>query len=147
MVMQLFDWHADIGYTMKSLYGNLVHPDGVLMTGEKKTVFRPYTLKELNQRFSAAGFMAFNDEGLNHSLKWWLIENFGTRSSFEKDDPADKVFDLYRWVQNGRQWKEGVQIFNSYFPNPPLQEMFEYGETPVLRKKLEFKLMMTINNL
>lgn len=147
-VMQNFDWHTDIGYTMKSLYGNMVYADnGELLTDQKKAFFRAYTLKEINSLVEAPSFMAFNDEGLNPSMKWWLMDNFSTRSRFESDEPSDKVFDLWRWMDNGRQWDEGVKVFKTYWRNPHLQEMFDCGETPVLRKKMEFKLMQTINNL
>lgn len=146
-IMNTFDYKQGIGYTMKSLYGNMVYPDGPFLTDQKKTVFKQFKLAELRKRLNEPTFMAFNDEGLNNSLKWWLVENFGTRSRFEKDEPSDKIFELYHWTKNGRQWDEGVKLFKMYWTNPHLQEIFEHGENPVLRKKMEHKLMMTIENL
>lgn len=147
-IMQLFAWHTDIGFTMKSLYGNIVYAENnVNLTNQKRTIFRNFTLEEINKRLEEPTFMSFNDDGLNNSLKWWLIDNFRSRSRFEKDYPSDLVFDLYMWKLNGKKWDDGVKVFGKYWSNPHLQELCECGETPVLKKKMEFKLMQTINKL
>lgn len=146
--MQQFAWQTDIGFTMKSLYGNIVYAENnVLLTDQKRTIFQSLTLKPIAERLAIPTFMSFNDDGLNNSLKWWLIDNFRSRSQFEKDYPQDKVFDLYFWEKNGRPWADGVAAFKKYWKNPHLQEMFDIGETPVLRKKLEFKMNQLIGNL
>jgi len=146
-IMNTFDYRQGIGYTMKSLYGNTVYPDAPFLTDQKVKIFKNYTLSDLRSMLSAPMFMSFNDQGINNSLKWWLIETFCQRSSYEKDDAPDRVFELHNWFTNGKSWSDGVQIFRKYHHHANLQRMFDMGETTALRKKLEFKLMQTINEL
>ena len=146
-IMEQFNYKDDIGYTMKSLYGNVMYPDGQFLTGQKRTVFKYYKFDELEERLAAPDFMSFNDQGLNNSLKWWLISRFSAKSQFEKDTPEDRIFDLFFWQQNGYQYNEGVEIFGRFLKYKNLYKMFKTGETKVLRKKLNFKLKQTIKAL
>ena len=147
-VMQIFDYKTEPGLTMKSLYGNMVYAEnGVRLTNEKRTIFRNYKLAEIRTLLQPVQFMSYNDAGLNNSLKWWLMETFPTQSCFEKSLPTEILFELYNWQVTGKTWENGVEIFKNYFKNPHLRDLFEEGETPVLRKKLEFKLQLTINQL
>lgn len=143
-----FNYADGIGYTMKSLYGNLVYKDmGVLLKNEKKTIFKNYTLSEINERLQGVRFMSFNDYGLNKSLKLWLIENFGQQSKYEKDLPADRILETYLWKKNGENYIEGVKLFTKYVKNRNLCKLFQSGESEVLRKKLAYKLNLTLNEL
>ena len=147
-VVERFDYKTAPGLTMKSLYGNVVYAEsGVLLTDQKRTVFKNFILNELNNRLAPATFLSFNDDGLNNSLKWWLIDSFRSKSRYEADYPEDRVFDLYWWKMNGRPWDMGVQLFEKYHKHYNLTQMFRMGETPMLRKKLEYKLMQTIHGL
>lgn len=146
-IIKMFDYQNDIGYTMKSLYGNVMYPDGPFLTSQKRTIFHHYTLDQIERRLTGPTFMSFNDHGLNRSLKWWLIDNFPERSSYEKNDADDRILDLHHWYHNGRDWDLGVSIFNRHYRHVNLKQMFAMGETPVLRKKLEYKLMQTIKEL
>ncbi|MCY1720173.1 hypothetical protein OU798_07455 [Prolixibacteraceae bacterium Z1-6] len=148
-IVEQFNYKDDIGYTMKSLYGNVMYPDAPFLIDQKRTVFSHYTVEQLNERLAAADFMSFNDLGLNRSLKWWLIENFTSKSRFEKDYPKDRIFDLYLWQLNGCDYKAGVELFCQHNKNrhKNLQQMFRMGETETLRKKLNFKLNTTIKEL
>jgi hypothetical protein len=146
-IMDRFDYQEGIGYTMKSLYGNALYPDGEFLTDQKKKIFKGYMLAEIKKLMATPMFMSFNDNGLNRSLKWWLIENFPGSSRYENNDAEDRIFDLYHWYLNGKPWHDGKRIFEKYYNHKNLQRLFEQGESPVLRKKMEYKLMQTINEL
>jgi len=146
-IMGRFNYSEGIGYTMKSLYGNAMYPDGEFLTDQKKKIFKNYPLSALRSMLSAPMFLSFNDQGLNHALKWWLIDTFYERGRYEKNDPEDKVFDLYNWILNGKPWDDGKRIFAKYYKHVNLMRLFEMGETDVLRKKMEFKIMQTIKEL
>jgi hypothetical protein len=146
-IMGLFDYTKDIGYTMKSLYANVSCEGGVLLENQKKTIFHAYNLQEINQRLAEPFFMSFNDDGLNTSLKWWLIDQFTNRSEYEKDGPQDLTFDLYNWVHSGQEYKSGVEVYAKYFKHKNLIELFRKNETQFLRDKLNFKLNQLIKTL
>lgn len=144
-VVSRFNYQEGIGYTMKSLYGNLVYKDnGLELTTEKKVIFKRYTLKEIYERLQGAMFMSFNDDGLNDSLRWWLIENFSSKCRYEKDRPVDRVFDIYFWTVNGMKYSQGVEVFCRWFKHRNMIEMLRRGETQTLRDKLEYKLTHAI---
>ena len=147
-VVRRFNYAEGIGYTMKSLYGNLVYKaKGVLLTNEKKTIFKNYTVEQIHDRLKDATFMSFNDGGLNNSLKWWLIDSFSSKCKFEKYVPDDRIFDLYFWMLHGKKYKEGVELFEKWNKHKNLIEMFKSKDSEYLRKKLNYKLMQTINEL
>ncbi|MFW5831564.1 MAG: hypothetical protein ACOCVA_04885 [Prolixibacteraceae bacterium] len=146
-IVKQFDYQNDIGYTMKSLYGNVEYPDGPFLTDQKKTVFKNYSLEDLKTRLSAPTFMSFNDDGLNKPLKWWLISNFPSKSKYENNQADDVMFDLYFWQLNGKAFDRGVEIFEENFKHPNLLRLLKMGETPVLRDKLNYKLMKYIREL
>lgn len=140
-IMNSFNYGFEIGLTMKSLYGNSEYSDsGVLITKEKQTIFRNYTLQELNERLSNCQFMAFCDQGLNNSLIYWLWSKFPDQSEYESDDIQEKIIDVYSWLESSRDFTEGVELFKKYLKGNNLLDLFEDGETPRLRKKLEYKL-------
>lgn len=143
-----FDCKTGIGLTMKSLYGNSVYPEtGVLLQDEKKTIFQRYNLAQIKERLIPAQFMSFNDDGLNDSLKWWLIDSVPNQCAFEIDKPSDRIFDFYYWMQNGEQYKEGVAVFKKHFKHKNLIEMFETKESEYLRTKLNYKLHQYLKEL
>jgi len=146
-IIPVFNYQDDIGYTMKSLYGNVMYPDGPFLTDQKKTVFRNYTLSQLNKRLGTCTFMSFNDQGLNHSLKWWLMEYFPEPSSYEKTLPREKIIDLWHWNKQGRPYKFGVELFERYYHHKNLIRLFKMGETKSLRKKLDYALTQRIKGL
>lgn len=141
-VMTNFDFKDGIGLTMKSLYGNLMYAGKgvrVKLKGQKRTVFHNYTLHQLDERLAVCDFMSFNDQGLNRSLKRWLFRNFPQPSTFEKDDISDRIIDIARWFEGDRDYQEGVALFKKYMKGVNLIRLFEEGETPGLRRKLEYK--------
>lgn len=143
-----FDYKNGIGLTMKSLYGNVVYgTTGTILTGQKKTIFKHYKLQEIDKRISGAQFISFNDQGLNDSLKWWLIDQFPNHCKYENSEPQDRIFDIYKWMKNGMPYQEGVAIFRKYFKHKNLIEMFENRETESLKTKLRYKLKQSVSEL
>ena len=77
----------------------------------------------------------------------FLFDHFSERSRYEKNDPCELIFDLYRWEKQNRPYQAGVQIFNTYFRGNNLKHLFNSHETPVLKQKLDFKLQLQIKSL
>jgi hypothetical protein len=144
-IFSQFDYSEGIGLTMKSIYGNSVsNCPGKLLGDEKKTVFKFYSYQQLDHHLSVCGFMSFNDQGLNNPLKTWLYNKFPFRSKWETTDIEDKVIEIIEWLAGSRDYDEGVRIFNKYLNGVNLSKIFEMGETPSVRKKLEYKLTNTL---
>ena len=148
-VVRRFDYAEGIGYTMKSLYGNLAYKDkGVELTAEKRTIFKHYTFEQICKRLEEPMLMSFNDDGLNNSLKWWLIENFSGECKYEKDVAEDRIFDLFFWTKQGKNYEDGVAFYEKWFNKQMnLVRLFKSGNSEYLRKKLDYKLMQLINEL
>jgi len=147
-VMAPFPIGEGKGLTMKSLYGNVVYGDtGQQLDGEKQTVFANYTTDQLNNRLERCQFMAFNDSGLNPSLKVWLYNRFAEISRWETTDLSDRYIEIARWLAGPRDFKEGAALFEKYLSGANLIKMFKAGEREYLRKKLEFKLIHSISDL
>ena len=147
-VISRFNYSEGSGLTMKSLYGNSVYSKSrKRLKGEKKKVFMEYSLNELEKRLEDCGFMSFNDDGLNKALKIWLYRKFPERSHFELTNIEDRTIEMYRWLDKGRDYDEGVRIFEKYLHGANLIRMFRSGNNEILRKKLEFKLTNAISEL
>lgn len=151
-VMQQFDYAANIGYTFRSLYGNSLELPAVPILNQKTVIFKNHTFDQINAKTLNLNFVGYNDQGLNDSLKWWLIDHFPDKCRYEITEPnnnhsEDRIFDIYFWVRNGKQYAEGVAIFAKYFKHKNLIEMFKDRETENLRSKLNYKLMQTIKEL
>jgi hypothetical protein len=146
-VMANFDYASDIGYTFRSIYGNALKLPAISIKGRKITVFKFLQLAEIKSKSAGIKFVGYNDQGLNNSLKWWLIENFPNKSKYEIDLPEDRIFDVFFWVKRGMPYQEGVQIFKKYYKHQNLIKIFESHESEHLQIKLRYKLMQTINEL
>jgi hypothetical protein len=135
-VMKNFPYQEGIGLTMKSLYGNSHYSDsGVLLSDQKKTVFKYYTKSQLDQRLAECGFMSFNDFGLNDALKIWLDETFSERSTWELSASEDRILEITRWLKSDRDYMEGVKLFEKYLKGANLINILRSGETNTLRTK------------
>ncbi len=147
-VMSRFEFREGAGLTMKSLYGNSVYAEtGKILEGEKKTVFENFTRDQLTDRLSECGLMAFNDSGLNQSLKVWLYRKFPERSKWETTDADDRTLAILKWMDTGKDYREGVSIFVKYMHGTNLIKLFRNAPSESLRKKLEYKLINTISEL
>ena len=146
-VMAEFDWHEGIGLTFRSIYGNIMQLPAEHLTTQKKTVYKNYTFKELEKLTEAAQFVGYNDQGLNRSLIYFLWKNFQEKSIFETTEIKDRTVEICNWLEGDRDYDSGVQLFKKYMHGINLIKMFESGETPGLRRKLEFKFEMIYNEL
>ena len=146
-VMEKFDYASDIGYTFRSLYGNSLNLPAIPILNQKVTIFKFYTLAEINAKTLNINFVGYNDSGLNDSLKWWLIDNLPNKCKYEVDRPQDRIFDIYFWIKKGKPYQEGTAIFKKYFRHKHLAEMFGDRETENLKSKLNYKLMQSIKDL
>jgi hypothetical protein len=145
--MEKFDYAADIGYTFRSLFGNYCELPAIPIQGQKITVFKFHTVDQINTRSLNINFIGYNDQGLNDSLKWWLIDRFPKKCKYEASLPSDKIIEIYSWMQKGKQYQQGVAIFSKYFKHQNLKMMFSERDTPGLREKLNYKLMQLTRQL
>jgi hypothetical protein len=146
-VMRQFDFQKEIGYTFRSLYGNYFKLPATPVSKRKVTVYKYYTLEQLNDRIQNTPFVGYNNQGVNSSLKWWFMENFPQRSKYEINRPRDRITDLFTWQKNGMDFKEGVEVFEKYYKHVNLLRLFKTGETTTLKNKLVYKLSRTIKEL
>lgn len=146
-VMGQFDYKEDIGYTFRSLYGNCLELPAIPVLGKKITIYENYKVSLLCEKTKNIAFVGYNDRGLNGAFKWWLIDAFPEKSKYEKNHPDDRIFDLYFWEKNGCRYADGVSVFRKYYHHKNLLRMFEMGETEVMRKKLNFKLNMSLKEI
>ena len=146
-VMKQFDYASGIGYTFRSLYGNSLELPAIPIHNQKITVFKLYTLAEINTKTLNINFIGYNDQGLNDSLKWWIIDNFPNKCKYETDRPLDKIFEIYFWIKKGKPYEEGTVIFAKYFNHKNLIEMFRTRETENIKSKLNYKLMQSIKEI
>ena len=146
-VMQQFNFRFGIGLTFRSLYGNTLAIPAIPVDGQKITVYKSYTLAQLNQRLITP-FVGFNDLGLNPSFKFWMLSNFPETSSYEKQPiTGDKIADMVHWINSGKKYSIGVQIFRNHYKSRHLNRLFSEFATPALESKLNFKLNQYINQL
>ncbi len=146
-VMFQYDFGKDIGYTFRSLYGNSLKLPAIPVANHKVTIFKFYKIHDLKLKSQNINFLGFNDQGLNDSLKWWLIENFPNKCKYENSEPQDRIFELFFWMKRGMPYQEGVTIFKKYFRHKNLIGMFENRETESLKTKLKYKLKQSISEL
>jgi hypothetical protein len=146
-IMARFDYATGIGLCMKSLYGNIVYPDGPELNDEKKTVFRFFNLEELKIRLRNAVLVSYNDDGLNPSLKVWLHTSFPDPSPWEVGKLSDSVIEIFSFLQGDLDYETGRQLFEKYCVGANMKKLFSHGETPQLKRKLIYKLKRKIEDL
>lgn len=145
-VISRFDYEKDTGYTIKSLYGNVIHPDGPELKGQKVIVFRPYVLQDIKDRVRNRTFIAFNDAGLKVALKQWLYGQFPKPSKYEKQGEEDPFFDIVRWVTSTeKDFTTGCVLFDKYGKSKKTKKYLSKGESAVRYMKLEHKLKELLN--
>lgn len=145
-VMSKFDYEKDTGYTMKSLYGNVIHPDAPRLNGQKVVIFRPYILQDIRIKVKNRSFVAFNDDGLKPAFKTWLYINFPKPSKYEKTGTQDPFFDIIEWVSSDqRDFAAGCRIFDKHGKSKRTKKFLSKGESIVRYQKLEHKLRELLN--
>lgn len=146
-IMAGFDYAKDIGYTFRSIYGNSLKLHALPVIGQKITIFKYFKLDEIKFKTMDINFVGYNDQGLNQSLKYWLIEQFPEKCKYENTEPQDRITDTFLWFKNGMQYREGVTIFKKYYKHKNLIHMFESMESDKLKAKLKYKLSQSISDL
>lgn len=146
--MAQFDYADDIGYTFRSLYGNYYNLPAVHLEGQKVTLYQYCKVSEIEKRVESASFVGYNDSGLNNSLKYWMLLNFGKQSEFESNNNFDdRVADIAQWDSNGRDYDLGVKIYNRWFHTSNLSRILANNHTQSLETKLNFKLTQYLLDL
>ena len=147
-IMAQFDYHNDVGYTMKSLYGNMEYAtDSRPNDGYKVKVFEYFTIDQINARIAGAHMLAINDAGINNHLKLWLYQQFPEPSPVETTPLQDKIIEIAHWENTGQDYSKGVEIYNKYFNNRNLSHLFAMANTKAAQKKLNYKLTEKLRNL
>jgi hypothetical protein len=145
-VMKLFSYAKDTGYTMKSLYGNVVHPDAPELHGRKVVIFRPYVLKDIIEKVKGRGFVAYNDDGLKMPMKQWLYSQFPGPSRYELKGQEDPFFEIIRWVISPeKDFDSGCLIFDKFGKSRKTKKYLSKGESRVRYEKLEHKIFELLN--
>jgi hypothetical protein len=146
-VISQFNYEKNTGYTMKSLYGNVVHPDGPLLTNEKTVIFRPYVLKDIEERVKVPTFLSFNDDGLKPALKNWLYLNFPESSKYEKSGIAmEPYFEIMNWLNSPeKDFRTGMAIYDKYGTAKKVKKYLSKGESTARYMKLEHKIRELLN--
>lgn len=143
-VLQKFDYEKT-PYTMKSLYGNIVHPDAPRLKHQKVTLFRPYSQEDIRKKTLGKAFVAYNDDGLKIALKIWLYQHFPEKSKYEKT-AEDPFFDLVKWVLSPKKdFQSGCELYDKYGLSKRTKKYMKRGESKVRYIKLEHKLRELLN--
>lgn len=145
-----FDFEKGIGYTMKSMYGNVIHGQSATrLNGEKVTVFVPMTAKQILEHVKDAQFIAFNDGGLRAEFKLWLCRNFPAASSFEKvSQTMDPFMEVYTWlISADHDFRSGVNLFEKYGKSRKVKKYLTKAESTARYMKLEHQLRELLNYL
>lgn len=147
-IVSQFDYEQDVGYTTRSIYGNVAYRKATLLSWEKLTLFKPYTLADIRRKTYMPLFVAYNDQGLNRSLKFWLAEQFPEPSRYETGNVSCLFYELAQWHHSGRPWEAGSRIYISHMRKKAnMVRLFSGLETPKLKHKLDFKLNLMIKEL
>lgn len=143
-----FNYDKNTGYTMKSLYGNVVFKEAPQLNGEKVTLFRPYTTKDLVIKTSNCAFASFNDVGLTPMLKEWLWDILPEPSKFEKPIEQDPSFEIIKWLKSTeKDYEAGVLLYEKYGRAKRAMKYFSKEESKNRYLKLEHKLKELLNYL
>ena len=135
-IMKMFDYGKGKGYTMKSLYGNMVYGKGAPIGSVKKVIFKPYRLEEYDQKFSDCTFASVNDHGMTPYYKRWVYSKFPDASSFEKD-PENKSLTALKWFNSDRDIDTGISIYQQYGPSGNVKKYFQRHRYSLKIQKLE----------
>ncbi|MFA5816200.1 MAG: hypothetical protein WC865_11320 [Bacteroidales bacterium] len=145
--MSRFDYASGIGLCMKSLYGNIYYPDAPCLAEQKKTVFKSYTLDELNLRFEKPILLSFNDQGLNDSLKIFLYQNFSLPSPLETCILEDRIIEIYRASRESFSYELARDTYLKHFKNNNMKAVFISDRANRFENKLKYLLEQKLTGL
>jgi hypothetical protein len=140
-----FDYHLDIGYCTRSMYGNIhLAQSAIPLEGQKERIFKYHTIAQVKQKAKTALFFSYNDMGLNKSFKIWLAQQFPFQSPFENSDITDEIHTVTLWFLNGCDYQQGATIFQKFRRHNNLNFLFQSRYSDVLHKKMKYQLEKTI---
>lgn len=144
-----FDFEKNIGYTMKSLYGNVIYgKDGKRLNGEKVTIFKKMTTHEIKRHCIRAMFVAVNNAGLNASFKEWLYEVFPDPSRYEAGGSTREGFiEIIDWLNGDKDYAKGSELFVKYGKSRKIKKFISKHETMGRQMKLEHHMKELLNYL
>jgi len=139
-----FPFDKDIGLCPKSLYGNLAVSWDTMKQIKDPTIFQKKSLEKIKAQFekSEIPHVAYNDDGLNANLKYYLHKAFPEKSNFEKYDlTLDPSVLIKKYLEKEKpDYQEGVELYNLYGKNKNIKKLLRKGETNRTREKLMWKL-------
>lgn len=135
-VIKEFDYQKHTGYTMKSLYGNVVNENPVKY--QEQSIFRPYIIKQIEEMVGGRYFFSYNDAGLTTYLKQYLLERFPEPSRFEKTTVREQTVDIFNWFRSARHYDKGVELLIRYSRSKNTRALFsrDYYNFNKLESKL-----------
>lgn len=141
-VMALFDFEDHIGYTFRSLYGNVMELPSIHLDGQKVTIYRHYDTDTLREYVHDAWFVGYNDSGLNASLKLWLKHTFPEKSKYERPTiEVTKSEAVAKWFASGCDYLDGIAIFARFTErNKPFVKYLQSRHNEVSEKRLKIAL-------
>ena len=145
--MTRFDYASGIGLTMKSLYGNIHCAKAPCLEQQKKTVFKHFTIDQLQQRFEKASFLSFNDDGLNDSLRVFLHQNFRLPSPLETGPMEDKIIEIYIACRESLSYGYALETYLKYSKNNNLKMLFKSDRNNRFDNKLKYLLEQKLIDL
>ena len=139
-----FPFDKDFGLCPKSLYGNLAVSWDTMKQIKDPTIFQKKSLEKIKAQFenSEIPHVAYNDDGLNANLKYYLHKAFPEKSNFEKYDlTLDPSVLIKKYLEKEKpDYQEGVELYNLYGKNKNIKKLLRKGETNRTREKLMWKL-------
>jgi len=145
--MNRFDYACGNGLTMKSLYGNVWCQNGPQLSNEKKVIFQNMTIRRIEEKLMQSSLMAFNDDGLNDSLKIFLYQNFREPSSLETSPIDDKIIDIYIAARESNSYEMAVDTFVRYFKNENIKNMIARDRNSRFENKVKYLLEQKLKDL
>jgi len=91
--------------------------------------------------------MAFNDDGLNDSLKIFLYQNFREPSSLETSPIDDKIIDIYIAARESNSYEMAVDTFVRYFKNENIKNMIARDRNSRFENKVKYLLEQKLKDL
>ena len=140
-IMKQFNFEDDIGYTMKSLYGNSMNFESPFRAD--MNIKTHLTIEQIRAVVNEYTIMAYNDSGLNTDLKQFLREKFPKQSKFEIMDKQRQValHEAQEWLENpNKTYKEGVRIYSQLGRDKRLLAQFKQIDNTMMQDKLHKEL-------
>lgn len=141
-IVNQFDYASDIGLVMRSLYGNVKLTNAKQLTNEKRVIFTHQTLPQITQSFGTTRhFIAFNDDGLNDELKYFLAMEYPNPSPWETGDVDCKIYQIHKWWLNGMNFDMGMEIMKKYVNKAATIKTLSYLERERAHVKMKYQLL------